>query len=174
MNKLSLVRVSSSQLDLLQQISLQTFYDGFFHLNNPDSFNAYVTRAFSREKLFEEINAKESEFYFLYEVDALLGYIKINGSTAQSDINDPKSLEIERIYITKENQNKGLGKFLLDQIKDIATERNLEYIWLGVWEKNLKAIRFYERYGFTLFGSHEFMMGTEVQIDLLMKLGCRL
>lgn len=169
MENLSLHIVTISELETLHQISLQTFRDAFYHLNSPDSYFEYTNRAFSKEQLKSEIENPDSQFQFLKNDDALVGYFKLNYDLAQSDIKDPHALEIERIYILKEYQNLKLGNYLLDKIKEIAILKNLDYIWLGVWEKNTNAIRFYEKNDFRIFSSHEFLLGSEVQIDLLMK-----
>lgn len=97
----------------------------------------------------------------------LVGYLKINDAPAQTDINDPESMEIERIYIRKEHKAKGLGKVLVDYTLQQARKKN--YVWLGVWEKNVDAIAFYKKVGFIETGRHSFRMGDELQSDLVMK-----
>jgi ribosomal protein S18 acetylase RimI-like enzyme len=169
MDNLNLYILKEGELESLQQISLQTFTDGFFHLNTPKYFYEYTDRAFSVGQLKSELQNPNTQFQFLKSDNTLLGYFKLNFNSAQSDIRDPNSLEIERIYILKEYQNLGLGKYLLDKIKEIAIQKNLHYIWLGVWEKNADAIRFYEKNGFRIFSSHDFHMGSEVQTDVLMR-----
>ena len=128
-----------------------------------------MDRAFNKEQLLSELENTNSEFYFLLLNDEPVGYLKLNLGAAQSDLHDNNSLEIERIYIDQSQQGKGLGTVLLNKAKERAHELNLQYIWLGVWEKNPGAIRFYERYGFHIFSSHKFRMGDEVQTDLLMR-----
>jgi ribosomal protein S18 acetylase RimI-like enzyme len=99
----------------------------------------------------------------------LAGYIKLNESEAQTDINDPNSMELERIYLKQPYQGKGLGKTLLNYAVNIAAENDKLYIWLGVWEKNTKAIQFYKRNGFYKIDTHPFIMGSEEQTDFIMK-----
>ncbi len=169
MENLSLHIAALSDLDTLHQISLETFRDAFYHLNSPASFYEYTDRAFSKEQLKSEIQNPDSQFQFLKNDNELLGYFKLNYNLAQSDIKDLHALEIERIYILNQYQNLKLGNYLLDKIKEIARFKNLDYIWLGVWEKNTNAIRFYEKNGFHIFNSHDFLLGSEVQIDLLLK-----
>ncbi len=169
LDHLTLQPINADELDVLQEISLQTFYDAFYHLNTPKFFNEYTDRAFSKIQLKSELQNPDSQFYFLKSQTQTFGYFKLNYHSAQTDIRDSNSLEIERIYILKEFQNLHLGSYLLDRIKEMATKKNLEYIWLGVWEHNTQAIRFYERNGFRIFGSHDFYMGSELQTDLLMR-----
>ena len=130
---------------------------------------AYTDQAYNRDQLLSELMDARSEHYFICQGETKAGFLKLNLAGVQSDIRDPQSLEIQRIYIDAGFQNKGLGAILLDFAKERAKAMRLQYIWLGVWEKNPKAIRFYERHGFTIFGSHQFIMGDEVQTDILMK-----
>ena len=97
------------------------------------------------------------------------GYLKLNEAPAQSDLNDPQSLEIERIYVRKELQGKGLGKALINYSIQAARDRRKQYVWLGVWEKNSEAIAFYGKMGFAVAGRHTFRMGDEIQGDQVMK-----
>lgn len=162
--------IQPTEVDDLQRLALRIFYASFSDQNTPDNMKAYTDKAYSRDQLLSELRDPLSEHYFLCEGDQRIGFLKLNLAGAQSDIHDPESLEIQRIYIDASHQSKGLGAKLLDFAKERATALQLQYIWLGVWEKNPKAIRFYERHGFTIFGSHQFIMGDEVQTDILMKL----
>ena len=108
-------------------------------------------------------------FYFLYWDGKLAGYLKLNEASAQTDLHDEQSLEIERIYVSKEFQGEGLGRYLMDQAISIAIQRKKKYVWLGVWEKNEKALRFYRRNGFYQIGTHSFVMCDDEQTDYIMR-----
>ena len=110
-----------------------------------------------------------STFYFCYCNGQLAGYLKLNVGAAQSDVKDDEALEIERIYILNEFQGKGIGKWLTEQTKQKAKQLKKAYVWLGVWEENKAAIRFYTREGFTKFATHPYPIGNDVQTDWLMK-----
>ncbi|MNW09975.1 Protease synthase and sporulation negative regulatory protein PAI 1 [compost metagenome] len=56
----------------------------------------------------------------------------------------------------------------MNKALDIAKDQNKEKIWLGVWEKNENAIKFYEKMNFVQTGTHSFYMGNEEQIDFIM------
>ena len=160
---------TSEDIDTLRALSIKTYYETFAHLNTPEDMQAYLDEAFEINKLCHELADPNSLFFFLYFNDALAGYLKVNEAPSQTDINDKSSLEIERIYVTSEFQGKGLGQFLIEQAISIATERHKKYAWLGVWEKNEKAIRFYKKNGFYEIGTHAFVMGEDVQTDYVMR-----
>ena len=99
----------------------------------------------------------------------LVGYIKINEASAQTDIQDEDALELERIYVSKEVRDSGLGSYLMEQTVAMAKQKGKTYIWLGVWEKNQKAISFYQKHGYYKIGTHEFVIGDDVQMDYILR-----
>ncbi len=101
--------------------------------------------------------------------DDITGYFKINQGNAQTDIYDENAMELERIYILKNFQGKRLGAWALNKVLEFAKEGGAQYVWLGVWEHNSKAIRFYERHGFKKFGEHPYYIGNDRQNDWLMR-----
>lgn len=156
-------------LHALRELSRKTFSETFGHMNTPSNMKAYLEQAFNIDKLRGELSNGDSSFYFLYADGDLAGYLKLNEYKAQTDIHDPQSLEIERIYLLKEFQGKGLGGFLINKAVDIASTREKSYIWLGVWERNRKAISFYKKQGFYIAGTHPFFVGEEEQTDFIMR-----
>lgn len=156
-------------LDLLIKISRFTYKESFGRDNTESNMRKYLDSAFKKNILKKELSNENSEFYFAIISSIIIGYFKINAYPAQTDIKDPFSLELERIYILKEYQGKNYGKKLLEKVIDIAKKRKLMYLWLGVWNKNIKAIQFYKRNGFIKFDEHKFNMGKDEQIDYLMK-----
>ena len=121
-------------------------------------------------KILSELDNPESEFYLAKIQQADVGYLKLNFGSAQTDLKDQNSIEIERIYVLSNYQGNKIGQVLYNQALQIANERNALYIWLGVWEKNLGAIRFYKKLGFEEFDRHDFVLGSDVQTDVIMKL----
>lgn len=104
----------------------------------------------------------------MYFNNEVAGYLKVNTNDAQSEEMGNESLEVERIYIRNKFQRKGLGKYLINKAIEVAIGQIKKMIWLGVWEKNDKAIAFYKKMGFVQTGAHSFYMGDEEQIDLIM------
>jgi ribosomal protein S18 acetylase RimI-like enzyme len=160
---------SEEDLDTLREIALETFRETFATMSAAEAMNRYVGRAFARRKLLAELRTRGSTFFFLQADGALAGYLKTNVCAAQSDAVDPDALEIERIYVRKPYQGNGFGRRLMEFALEQAARQGRASVWLGVWEKNVKAIAFYERLGFSKCGVHEFRMGEELQSDYIMK-----
>ena len=156
------------EVQILQKISIETFNETFKEQNSPENIKTYLDRAFNLKQLEKELSNNNSEFYFVYYNDEIAGYLKVNINEAQSEETRGDSLEIERIYIKREFQKYGLGKYLLNKAMEIAIEHNKRKIWLGVWDKNDNAIAFYKKLGFVQTGAHSFYMGDEEQIDYIM------
>lgn len=160
----------STDLDSLVQLSKITFSDAFEKDNDAHDFRTYLQKAFGSKQLAKELSNKNTFFYFVYDGQELVGYFKLNVESAQSDVQDPKALEIERIYVLNEHQGKKIGSRMLKRITEKAKEMHKQYIWLGVWEHNPKAIRFYQNRGFVKFGEHPYFIGTDEQTDWLLRL----
>ena len=163
-------KVTINEVELLRAISVQTFTETFAHQNSESDMQKYVSENLSIEQLSKELNTKGSSFYFLKLNSDIIGYLKINTGKAQTELKNDISLEIERIYIKHEFHGKNIGKQLLDKAIEIAKEHHYQYIWLAVWELNLKAIAFYKKHNFVEFDKHIFKLGDDEQTDLMMKM----
>ena len=170
LEKIDIHKASISDINELQKISRDTFLETFAHSTSEENMRHYLENNFSKEQLSKEIEHEPSKFYFATLENAVIGYLKINYSGAQTELNDKKSLEVERIYIGKEYYGKGIGQLLLNFALQIAKQQQMDYVWLGVWEENHRAIQFYLKNGFITFDKHVFMLGEEVQNDFMMKL----
>ena len=168
-NKIDITRVTIKDLDILRRIGIQTFTETFAPVNTKEDIDIYLDSGFTSEKLTAEINNPDSQFYFINIDNNTAGYLKVNLSSAQTELQDPDSLEIERIYVLQEFQGQNAGQLLFSKAMEISREHKLKYVWLGVWEKNLKAIKFYEKNGFSVFDKHSFKLGNDLQTDILMK-----
>lgn len=162
-------KCSVNDLDRLVQISKATFIDAFETDNNPDDFKVYIDFAFNKSKLTEELENPFTTFYFVYAENNLVGYFKLNENDAQSDLKGKDSLELERIYVVPEFQDKGIGNSILQRVKELASKTTKTFLWLGVWEHNKAAIKFYETNGFSKFGMHPYFIGKDKQMDWLMR-----
>ncbi len=162
-------KVTLDDIDQLQKISKQTFYETFSGGNTEENMENYLVEGFSIEKLTAELKDKNVEFYFSTLDNSVIGYLKVNFGEAQTELQDDKALEIERIYVSKEFHGKNVGQILYDKAIQIAKLKKTDYVWLGVWEENPRAINFYKKNGFIEFGKHIFKLGNDEQTDIMMK-----
>lgn len=165
-----IVHCTTDNIAELQYISKETFIETFASQNDPKNIADYVADAFTKEQLHQELLDENTEFYLLYKDNHLAGYLKVNNHQQAESETFIKGFQIERIYILAEFQGLGLGKQLLKKAIEIAKMKGEQTVWLGVWEKNIQAINFYERLGFVKSGEVDFYMGDERQLDYLMTL----
>ena len=166
---LYLKKCSADDTDVLRKLAIETFYETFGAVNTPEDMKKYLNEAFDRKKVSDELKDENSTFMIVYNDEVPAGYMKVNEAPSQSDINDANSMEIERIYVLDKFQNMGMGKYLMEKAVSIAYERKKQYIWLGVWEKNKKALGFYGKNGFYKTGAHSFILGQDEQTDYIMR-----
>lgn len=157
-------------LSALVEMARNSFVEAFTAQNKPENVKAYADEAFTEAQFGEEMEEPSSSFYIAEIEGRLVAYTKLNLIPAQTDVQDPESLEIARLYVLEEFHGMGIGTILIEKARHFAKINGKKYIWLGVWEKNLKALEFYEHKGFKIFGSHPFPFGDEVQTDWLMRL----
>ncbi|PJJ09081.1 ribosomal protein S18 acetylase RimI-like enzyme [Flavobacterium sp. 1] len=170
MANIKIRKVTLNDIDQLQKIGRKTFQETFSESNSEENMKSYLEGGFSNEKLTAELNDVNSEFYFATADNEVIGYLKLNFGDSQTELKDNKSLEIERIYVSKKFYGKSVGQLLYDRAIQTAKEKNSEYVWLGVWEENPRAISFYKKNGFVEFDKHIFKLGDDEQTDIMMKL----
>jgi ribosomal protein S18 acetylase RimI-like enzyme len=166
---LSLTKCSISELDELLELSRTTFVDAFAHLNNPIDFRAYMEQAFASIKVANELRDPNIAYYFVNCDGKTTAYFKLNYAMAQTDPHDPDALELERIYVHKDFQGKSIGRWMISEILGLAKIGHVSFLWLSVWEKNQRAIRFYESCGLKKFAKRPFFIGKDKQTDWLMR-----
>lgn len=166
----SIKKIELSEIQKLQRVGRETFYETFAKENAEENMALYLEEKFSIDQLTSELTNPNSKFYFASIDDQILGYLKVNFGEAQTELKDQNGLEIERIYVLKEFHGLKVGQLLYDKALQIAKKSNLNYIWLGVWEENHRALSFYKKNGFIEFDKHIFRLGDDEQTDLLMKL----
>jgi len=168
-NKISIQKITLNEVEALQAISRLTFYETFAAVNTEENMSRYLENDLSLDRLSEELSNPNSEFYFAFCEDEVIGYLKINYKSAQNEHKTANSIEIERIYVKKMFLGKKVGKSLLEHAFDLAKQNQLDFIWLGVWEENQRAIHFYKQFDFEEYDKHVFMLGKDSQTDILMK-----
>lgn len=153
----------------LLNFSKATFYEFFTHLNTAEDMDSYSASAFTTAKMQDELLNPGAAFYFAMLGGEAAGYLKVNIGEAQNEFQTEPGIEVERIYVTGRYHGTGIGSQLLRFAIETGIQTGKEFIWLGVWEKNQKAIDFYRRHDFEVIGQHDFMLGSDRQTDLLMR-----
>src|SRR5678809_1176653 len=135
MTDIVIKRVTLNDIDQLQKIGKLTFHETFSAANSEENMTKYLDEKLSIEKLTTELKDNNAEFYFATLDDNVIGYVKLNFRQSQTELQDDKAIEIERIYVLKDFHGKSVGQILYDHAIHIAKQKNTDFVWLGVWEE---------------------------------------
>ena len=151
--------------ELIANLSRETFYDAFIADNKKEDMDKFLNEQFTKESLVREVGAPGNIFLLAYIDGEVAGYARLRENELAKD-----EIEIARIYNKTPVVGKGVGKSLMLACIEMSEKLNKKSIWLGVWEKNQRAIDFYKKFGFEKYDEHDFLLGDDLQKDWLMKL----
>ena len=160
-------RATLNDATALSAIGKQTFFDTFNGTCTEEDMLQFLQEYFNLDQVKKEL-ANENDFFFFAEVDdEPAGYVRMMEDYSNFDLMKKwKALELKRIYVDKNFHGKGIAQQLIHFVESFARKNKYEVVWLGVWEHNLRAKRFYEKSGFTDSGfTHDFPIGNTPQTD---------
>ncbi len=171
MSEIEIHHATTVDAELLTELSYATFWDAFAEhpKNAPDDLAHYMREAFNVEQIAAELAEPNSLFLIAEIASSPAGYAKLNFATTEDGITATCPIELARLYAHQEYIGKGVGQNLMDACFELARDRGHDVMWLGVWEYNPRAQRFYEKNGFRQVGKHIFQLGSDPQTDLLMQ-----
>lgn len=171
MSEIKIRQSTIKDAEMLADLSYKTFWDAFHDhpKNAPEDLADYMEKAFNLDTIRAEL-AEENSIFLIAEIgEEAAGYAKIMIGNIEDGITAETPVELNRLYSKQEFLGKGVGARLMDECFRIAAEKHCDVMWLGVWEYNPRAQRFYEKYGFREVGKHVFQLGSDAQTDLLMQ-----
>lgn len=154
---------------LIVEMSRRTFYDTFARFNTEENMRIFQEEQFPRDKQLAEIGAPGRWFLLAYEGDEAVGYASLREAEPPQGLQGERAIEIVQLYSEQKMIGKGVGAALMQACLDLAGQRGMDWVWLGVWEHNQRAIAFYRKWGFERFGEHVFLVGLDAQTDWWMK-----
>ena len=160
-------RATLADAETLSEISRKTFYDTFTGTCTEDDMQSFLETYFNLEQVQKELSNANDQYHLAFIDGEVAGYTRfMEDYTSFSLMSKWKSLELKRIYIYKKFQGNGIAQVLMNLVLSYALENKYEVIYLGVWEHNKRAQRFYEKYGFVDSGyTHDFPIGGTPQMD---------
>lgn len=164
--KITVKRATVTDASLIADLSRTTFYQAFAKDNTESDMELFMNEQFTKERLMQEVEKGAGIFLLAYDSDEAVGYARIR---VDNKLKHEDAVEVARIYALDKAIGKGVGKALMETCLQIANDMQMKAVWLGVWEKNERAIAFYQKWGFEKFGEHKFLLGTDLQTDCLMK-----
>ncbi len=153
----------------LTALCRETFYCKWQSNNTEEDLTCYMNEFFNIEKIEKELTDPTINYLLAFYHAQLIGYIKLNRNSAEGDLENLKPIEIQRMYVLEQFIGNGIGREMMNCALEFAVKEKFEVIWLGAWEKNSGALKFYKRFGFDVYGEHQFILGADVTTDLLLK-----
>ena len=157
--------------NMLSELGAKTFYQTFAKDNTLENIDLYIKESFSPEIQFKELSEPDVIFLIAESEGIPIGYAQLIMNNKDESIRGTRPLELRRIYASQEYIGKGVGRELMKATISEAKYRDCDCVWLGVWEKNQRAIDFYKKWGFHEVGTHIFSVGNDPQNDFVMELG---
>jgi GNAT superfamily N-acetyltransferase len=171
MSEIKIREATIEDAEPLTDLAYKTFWDAFHDhpKNAPEDLADYMAKAFSLEQIRSELSDKNSIFLIAEIENEMVGYAKLIVDNIEAGITATKPIELNRLYSAQEFLGKGVGARLMQECFAVAKDLGCDAMWLGVWEHNPRAQRFYEKYDFREVGKHTFLLGSDAQTDLLMQ-----
>jgi ribosomal protein S18 acetylase RimI-like enzyme len=168
--ELRIAIAAKEDAELIAEISRKTFFDTFAPHNTPENMELFLNTQFTRRQLVAQIGAPGNTFLIARLGAEPVGYARLfEGTEIPAELAGTKTIEISRIYAVQHAIGKGIGRALMEACIEFGRFKEKDWIWLGVWEQNHRAIAFYEKMGFEIFERHIFLLGRDVQYDWAMK-----
>lgn len=167
-----MIRIEEARFDqvpAMRQVAIASYTDTFADSNTPENLQAFFESTYNQPQLEREFYEAGSKLFLALDESDVVGFVRLRLSNEVASYLGNNTIELQRLYVLTSAQGKSIGKRLMEKALDYAIAQQVEWIWLGVWEKNYKAQQFYARYGFERFSEHTFWMGDDPQVDWLLR-----
>jgi GNAT superfamily N-acetyltransferase len=152
----------------LAAFAARTFAETFEADNSAADMQAHLGQAYGVAQQAAELASPAIMTLLAEADDRLVAYAQVRRGPAPPCVGVPDAIELHRFYVDAPAQGTGVAQRLMAAVRDAARTAGARHLWLGVWEHNTRAIRFYAKCGFVDVGSHDFVLGTERQTDRVM------
>ncbi|MDB4877531.1 MAG: hypothetical protein JWM41_3977 [Gemmatimonadetes bacterium] len=166
---IQLRRADTGDARLLAQLGARLFEQAFGSANTPEDMRMYLEGAFSVAIQTEELGDTERMTWIAEDAGkAAVGYVMLRRGTRSDGVVGGSTAEIQRVYVDQAWHGQHVGEALINACVEQARAWHCDVLWLAVWDRNARAIRFYEKMGFRAVGSQTFTLGSDVQQDIVM------
>ncbi|MBA4186233.1 MAG: GNAT family N-acetyltransferase [Acidobacteria bacterium] len=167
---LSIRQADISDANVICALGVTTFYEAYFEQDESSDLANYVLENFSPAQIGAELNNTNSTFFIAELNGKAVGYAKLRENSTGDCLKNENAVELHRIYILERAIGKGVGGRLLNRCFETARTKGYETIWLGVWEQNSAALKFYGKLGFVKVGELQFPYGETVGTNYMLKI----
>ena len=169
-SEITIRRADAGDARLISMLATVTFFEAYFEQDDPPDLANYLAETFAADKIADELSDPETFFFIVHRGGPAIGYAKLRDKEPHPSVTPRNAIELQRIYCVERVWGTGVGEELLGHCIEFARSYGKYVLWLGVWEENPRAIRFYEKHGFTRVGTLEFPYGSTIGINAVMQL----
>lgn len=167
-NNIVISKANVTHHEIMAKTAGETFYETFRPYNTEEDIQAYIQKAYQLDLIKQQLESSNYVFFIAYFNNEVAGYAKLIPNSTYIGLTD-KSIELEKIYVYAKYQGTGVAQELLNSCVDWSIQQHYNTLFLGVWQENKRAIRFYEKEGFTTFNTRTFQLGDRLCDDYMMK-----
>lgn len=160
-------RAVPADAEALAALAARTFYDTFAADNTPEDMAEHLAQSYSPARQRAEITAADM-ITLVADNGGLIAFAQLRQGAPPSCVTSPTPIELWRFYVDRAWHGRGVAGRLMEAALNEATAVGADAVWLGVWERNPRAIAFYRKFGFVDVGSHGFQLGADLQTDRIM------
>lgn len=165
MSSLTIRRAAVADAEDLAQLAARTFTETFAAENSPEDLESHLRASYGVVQQTAEIEDPRAVTLLAFLGQELVGFAQVRRQPAPVCVQGERPVELHRFYLARSAHGKGLAAPLMEAAREAARELGGLHLWLGVWERNPRAIAFYVKSGFVKVGSHVFVVGNDPQTD---------
>lgn len=168
MTALLIRHATADDVDLLCRLGATTFGETYRLVSDAAELEAYVATHFTRTRVEAWLRDPRARTLLAFLADAPAGYAHVRAAPVPACVADRQAIELSRLYLLASAQGAGLGGALMDAALAQVAALGGRSVWLGAYDRNVKALQFYAHRGFVRVGTHEFEFGGQVHADLVL------
>lgn len=169
MEQVVLREATREDVAALQALAVRTYLDTFAGTATDEDNRLLMEKIYSRAQLLRDADEPGARLVLACVGDRPVGFLRLRENAEVNTWLGSSHLELHRLYLDSSFHGTGLANRVMQVAYTETQQRQRTWLWLGVWERNYRAQRFYERHGFERFGEHTFWVGHDPQIDWLMR-----
>jgi ribosomal protein S18 acetylase RimI-like enzyme len=153
----------------LSVLAEKTFRDAFADSNTTANMQLHCAANYGRALQLAEIRDSGRETWLVESEGGLVAYVQLRLDATSPMISADRPVEIQRFYVDASHHGAGLAHQLMAHVLARAKAAGSATLWLGVWERNPRALAFYRKWGFDVVGELTFNLGDDPQRDFMMR-----
>ncbi len=169
MDSVTIRKATKEDLPAVLQVAIASYEDAFAAFNTRENMDTFYAESYTLNKFTTEYEEPHAALLVACRDEAIVGFARLRVNAEADGHLDGKAIELQRLYIHPDHQGIRAGALLIQRAIEYATTQQFDWMWLGVWERNFKAQKFYEKHSFIRFSEHIFQMGDDPQTDWLLK-----